>query len=121
MPNLRHRKRQLLQVALFCFTINAHHAIRFGKWQTAQKKILYQTKNGGVHANTECQREHRERCESGRLAKLAKSKADVVHLDAELRFHSARKATTGLTREARRAGIHEAKNVAAERSAPTPK
>jgi hypothetical protein len=78
MPKLRYRKRQLL--AFFRFTINANHSFRLGKWETAQEKIVYQTEDRGVHADTERQREYRERSEPGRFAELAQSEFEIIHI-----------------------------------------
>ena len=78
MPELGHRRRHLFQIALFRLAINAHDTLRLGKGQTAQEKILYQTKDRGVHADAQREREHGKQRERRRFAELAKSETNVV-------------------------------------------
>src|SRR5882724_11023666 len=80
MPELRHRKRHLLQIALLRLAVDSHHTLGLGKRQTAQEKILYQTKDGRVHADAEREAEHRDSRKSRRFTKLAQSEAKIIHV-----------------------------------------
>ena len=86
MPEFRDGKRQLLQVAFFCFPVNANDAVRLGKRQTAQKKIMHQTEDGGVHPDADGEGEDSEKGEGWRLQELSESKAEVVHEISDLKL-----------------------------------
>src|SRR5204863_128204 len=75
MPEFRHRRRHLFQVALFRLAINAHESVRLGKREAAQEKALNQTNNGGVRANPEREWEHSDDSEPRRFAELAQREA----------------------------------------------
>src|SRR6267143_2726511 len=79
MPELRHGKRELLQVAFFCLAINTHDVRGLIKRQRAQKKIMNQAEDSRVHADPESERDYSERSEPGRFAELAQSETEVVH------------------------------------------
>lgn len=68
MPELRHGKRELLQVAFFCLAVDAHDTGRLIEGQRTQEEIVNKTEDGRVHADPERERNDGERSESGRFA-----------------------------------------------------
>jgi len=78
MPKFRHRKRQLLQIALFCFPVNPDDAIRLGKWKAAQKQIVNQAEHRCVHSDADRKRQHRQAAKGRSLPKLPQRKSNFL-------------------------------------------
>ena len=86
MPVARDRHRELLEVSLLRFGLENDESVRFLERQAAQKQIVDQTEDGGVHPDAERERDHGEKGERGRLEELAKSEAEIDHGNSKLRL-----------------------------------
>src|SRR5919201_1536887 len=80
----RRRYADVDQVARFVTAVKVNDPRRLFEWQTTKKKIINQTKDCRVQADTECQRDHRNEGEGRRLSEFAKSETEIVHLSAGL-------------------------------------
>ena len=60
MFETRGGKRQIHQIARFIAAVKVNDARRFLERKAAQKKIVHQTKDGGVETDPEREREHRD-------------------------------------------------------------
>ena len=79
MPELRHGRRHLFQIAFLRLAVDAHDTPRLGKGQATQEKVLDQTKDGGVHSDAERESDHGKNGEPGRFAELTESETKIVH------------------------------------------
>src|SRR5205823_2257958 len=69
----RRRYSDIRQIARLVAVIEVNNARRFLERQPAQKQIVDQTKDRRVQPDAERERDDRDSCKSGRLAKLAES------------------------------------------------
>src|SRR5205085_3682751 len=70
----------------FISAVKVNNARRLLEGKAAKEKIVHETEDGGVQADSERERDHRDGGEGGRLSKFAKRKANVVHMSFGLRF-----------------------------------
>jgi hypothetical protein len=68
-----------LEVAIFRFAVDPNEPIRFRKWQSAQEKIVDEREDGGIRADPQREREHREKREAGRFEQPANGEAEGIH------------------------------------------
>ena len=93
--------------------------IGFRKGKRTEQNGIDDREDGQVRAEADRDCGERGQREGRSFAKLAKSVAQVVHVLYSLGHHSARSVTMGFTREARRAGIQQAKSAAPARTSVT--
>src|SRR2546421_9552106 len=68
-----------LSPGLIPTALDSVEALRLRHIQRAQYKRIHYTENHGVCANSQCQRENRNHCESGRLAQNTKAEAHILY------------------------------------------
>ncbi len=69
----------MLEIALLRFSLNDDEPVLVGEWQSAQKEIVDQTEDRGVHSNPEREGNDREKGEAWGLKELADSEAEISH------------------------------------------
>src|SRR5439155_18030213 len=100
---------------------NMQDPLRFLERQAFEKQIVDQRKDRRVEADPERERDDGDERERRRLPKFAKCETEIVHLSCRQGFYSVRKACTGSTSVARRAGNkHASSAIAASKTVAPP-
>src|SRR5438477_8310367 len=79
MKKTRRGDADVDQAASLVPSENMNGPSRFRKGKTAQKEVVDQAEDGGVHPDAERERDHGEKSEGGRLEKLANGEAKISH------------------------------------------
>ena len=70
----------MVDISSLILLINVNDTFGFGERQTAQKQVVDQTEDRGVHSDADREREDRESGERRRLEELANGEAEIVHV-----------------------------------------
>ena len=79
LPETCRGEGHAFQVLLEILLLDEMDAIRLREWEGREQNSMDHTEDGGVGPNPERERDYRDEGKAGSFAKLAKSKAEIVH------------------------------------------